>query len=58
MLGVMRHSHICFAVKYLPEWLPGTGFKKLAREYSANIEKLVQGPFDFTRSEIVSAATA
>jgi hypothetical protein len=40
-------------VKYVPAWLPGTGFKKEASETKRNLDSLVDIPFQFTLDEMV-----
>ncbi|KAJ5648513.1 hypothetical protein N7490_004885 [Penicillium lividum] len=37
------------ALKYLPEWAPGAGFKKTARYYLETVTNLVNHPFKFTK---------
>ena len=32
-------------VKYIPEWFPGAGFKKMARQYEKRMRKLLDEPF-------------
>lgn len=34
---------------YLPEWLPGAGFKRTARLYNESLTKTVNTPFDFVK---------
>ncbi|KAJ7166937.1 cytochrome P450 [Mycena filopes] len=36
-------------LQYVPEWLPGTGFKKLAREWRDVVAAMPQVPFDYVR---------
>ncbi|KAJ7181215.1 cytochrome P450 [Mycena filopes] len=36
-------------LQYVPEWLPGTGFKKLAREWRDVVAAMPQVPFDHVR---------
>ncbi|KAJ5090659.1 hypothetical protein N7532_009343 [Penicillium argentinense] len=37
------------ALQHLPEWVPGTGFKKIARFNKETILKLTNYPFEFTK---------
>ncbi|KAJ5761024.1 hypothetical protein N7520_008180 [Penicillium odoratum] len=37
------------ALKYIPEWAPGAGFKKTARYYLETLTNLVNHPFKFTK---------
>ncbi|KAF2425530.1 cytochrome P450 [Tothia fuscella] len=41
------------ALKYLPDWCPGAGFKKTARKLAANLIDSLEKPFAFTRSQMV-----
>ncbi|KAJ5334140.1 uncharacterized protein N7506_007923 [Penicillium brevicompactum] len=40
------------ALKHIPEWFPGAGFKKTARFYAHTLTRLVEEPFAFTKSEM------
>jgi len=40
-------------LKYLPEWLPGTGFLSLAREWKKETVKSCDVPFLFTKNQMV-----
>lgn len=42
------------AVKYLPTWLPGAGFKKQAYEWRKSITAMVEVPFNAVKQAIVS----
>ncbi|KLO09949.1 cytochrome P450 [Schizopora paradoxa] len=44
-------------LRYLPSWLPGTGFKKLAKEYNAVATRHLNVPVEYVKSE-VSKGTA
>ncbi|KAF9652600.1 cytochrome P450 [Thelephora ganbajun] len=41
-------------LKHMPEWLPGGGFKKKAREMFEDRERLYEVPFKFVREQIES----
>ncbi|KAF7318686.1 Cytochrome P450 [Mycena chlorophos] len=43
---------------HVPEWLPGTGFKRLAREWSQLKDELVERPFAETQKQMHAAATS
>lgn len=43
-----------FAVKYVPSWMPGAGFKKQAKEWRGLAEKMLNSPFDMVNRKIVS----
>jgi cytochrome P450 len=40
-------------VKYMPDWMPGAGFKKIAKRYRYNTEKFYDDPFNFAKSQMV-----
>ena len=40
-------------VKHVPEWMPGAGFKKIAREWRILQEAVVNRPFDMVRDQHV-----
>ena len=40
-------------LKYLPEWLPGTGFLSLAREWKKQTVASADVPFSFTKNQMV-----
>lgn len=43
-----------FAVRYLPSWFPGAGFKRSAVEWKKLIEAFVNEPFEDCKEKIVS----
>ena len=40
-------------VKNLPEWLPGTGFKKIAREWAGTVSDFYDKPYAFVKQQMV-----
>ncbi|KAI1636259.1 cytochrome P450 [Biscogniauxia mediterranea] len=40
------------ALKYLPEWLPGMGFKKTAREWNKTAQAVAEKPMEFVRKQV------
>ncbi|KAI5920501.1 cytochrome P450 [Camillea tinctor] len=40
------------ALKYLPEWLPGMGFKKTARQWGQTSQEVAEKPMDFVRKQV------
>ena len=42
------------AVRYLPEWFPGAGFKTTAKQWRESLQRLVNDPFDLVKKEVVS----
>lgn len=43
------------SLKYVPEWVPGAGFKKVARKMREQIHKLMEEPYRATLKDIVWA---
>ena len=41
------------AVRYIPEWFPGTGFQKVARHGRERLHQLRSLPYEWTRKQIV-----
>lgn len=37
------------AVRYLPDWFPGTGFKRTARQWRATLAELTERPYAFVK---------
>ena len=45
---------IVLVVKYVPEWVPGAGFQRQAREWKAIMDQVTDVPYDFVKGQIVS----
>lgn len=43
------------ALKYLPEWLPGTDFKRIARRWKATVHAVADIPFAFVERQLRNA---
>jgi len=41
-------------VANVPEWFPGAGFKRLAREWSGTVEEMASAPFQFVKDQMVT----
>lgn len=41
-------------VRYLPEWMPGAGFKKTARQWHATLMELAEKPLRFVKQEMAT----
>ncbi|THU95702.1 cytochrome P450 [Dendrothele bispora CBS 962.96] len=41
-------------MRFIPEWFPGGGFKKIARQYKSNLRAAVEGPWNFVKSELAA----
>jgi hypothetical protein len=48
---VLRRSH--FIVRYVPSWVPGVQFKKLAEEWSQLSAQLFDRPFEYVKEQMV-----
>jgi cytochrome P450 len=42
------------SLKKLPEWFPGTGFLKTAREWVKDTNKMVEVPYNYTKQQMVA----
>jgi len=40
-------------VKFIPEWAPGSHFKKIAKEWAAHLEETVEQPFEWVKTGMV-----
>lgn len=43
------------AVKYIPSWFPGAGFKKRAKEHAAVVHDLLEIPHNYVMSQLVTS---
>lgn len=39
-------------MKHLPDWLPGAGFKRLAKAWKANLDSVVDIPYAFVKQQM------
>lgn len=39
-------------LKYVPEWIPGATFKKLARQWNVCLNSMVDKPYDLTKKQM------
>lgn len=39
-------------LRYLPEWVPGMGFKRTAREWNKNLVKVINLPVEFVKQQM------
>lgn len=44
-----------FLVKYVPEWMPGAGFKAKAKEWRKLSQAMINVPYDMVKEKFVSA---
>ncbi|KAL0580912.1 hypothetical protein V5O48_001106 [Marasmius crinis-equi] len=45
------------ALRHIPEWLPGAGFKRTARDWASTLQEMVEKPYDYVKQQI-AAGTA
>lgn len=48
----MKSQLILDAVKHIPDWFPGAGFKKIAREWGASLTELTERPYAFVKHQM------
>ena len=59
-LGISTHIVILFfpprqlIVKHVPNWVPGTGFKRMAEAWHTTLTELAEKPFPFVKQQMVS----
>jgi hypothetical protein len=41
-------------LKYVPTWVPGAGFQRIAKEWSATLKEMVDMPYNFTKQQMAS----
>jgi hypothetical protein len=41
-------------VAKVPEWFPGAGFKRLAREWHQTLDEMVDAPYKFVKDQMVT----
>ncbi|KAJ7458861.1 cytochrome P450 [Mycena latifolia] len=44
-------------LRHIPDWFPGAGFKKIAKEWKKTLEKMAEEPYEFTKKQM-AAGTA
>lgn len=53
---IVRHALIRLStVKYLPEWFPGAGFQKTARNWIKLVQESNNKPFEFVKYQMVGS---
>jgi len=40
-------------VRQLPDWFPGTGFKKTAQEWASTLNQAVEAPYEYVKGQMV-----
>lgn len=54
ILPIFSYKCKALSVKYIPEWVPGAGFKKIAREYRKILIESAERPYAFARMQLAS----
>lgn len=49
-----RSSDYFWTVKYIPDWFPGTSFKRVATEWRGVLDQTVDQPHAFVKQQMVS----
>jgi hypothetical protein len=49
VLGIVADGN---AVRHLPDWLPGTKFKEIARRMAKQLDRTVELPYEFVKQQI------
>jgi hypothetical protein len=49
---------IAWPVRQLPEWMPGMSFKKTAREWKTQVDRVWDAPIATVKTQMVSDLTA
>ncbi|KAF8655018.1 hypothetical protein AX16_003288 [Volvariella volvacea WC 439] len=39
-------------LRHLPDWVPGTEFKRIARSWASTLSDMVEGPYDFVKQQM------
>lgn len=39
-------------MRYLPEWIPGAGFQKIARQWGAELIDVIEKPYAFVKHQM------
>jgi len=52
--GILCTEVIRLVVKHVPEWVPGAGFQRQAREWKAVMDKVTDVPYNFVKSQMVT----
>jgi hypothetical protein len=45
-------------LRWVPEWMPGAGFKRKAKEWRRYAEAMLNDPFEITKRDMVSVFTS
>ncbi|KAG6873902.1 hypothetical protein C0995_009681 [Termitomyces sp. Mi166 len=54
LLVAQNRAHACFAVRHVPDWFPGAGFKRTAKEWAATLAEMVDQPYNFVKRELAT----
>jgi hypothetical protein len=50
----LQKLNAILSVKHVPEWFPGAGFKRQAREWRAVADAMLNEPFELTKKAMVT----
>lgn len=45
------------SLKYVPEWMPGTNWKRIGRQWRADKEQALNGPYEWTKAQIAGGTS-
>jgi hypothetical protein len=48
------HYYILYLVSRLPDWFPGTGFKKTAKAWAETLNEILEKPHRFVKEQLVN----
>ena len=51
---VTEFTNLSLLVAKIPEWFPGAGFRKTAKEWAKTLNEMVDQPFNLVKSQVVS----
>ena len=54
-MTVNTFTNFSILVRYIPEWLPGGGFKKIGRIWNSEMKKSRDIPYEIVKESIVSS---
>jgi hypothetical protein len=55
LLSVCADHLRTLAVRHIPDWVPGAGFKKTANAWAATLREMVDLPHNFVKQQMVGA---
>jgi hypothetical protein len=49
---ISEYSADGLTVKFVPDWLPGAGFKRAARQWGAELTQVAEKPYAFVKQQL------